>query len=190
MKRVQRLAFAFSFVFAAFNFTACNKTEVAPVASQEEPAKREAVTEQNCTAELTSARGIQLGYFPKLAPVASGLADNDNQNECDYFIAFNNNDYPRVVVADQGDAEAANQIRSLINDAPQFLWGTQQIIGGGFGGTLALSRRATFQSTTDTRLFVVFGATRTNNYLSSMASRKGTDVRSLLAKHVRMGYWN
>ncbi len=53
------------------------------------------------------------------------------------------------MVADQGDAEAANQIRSLINDAPQFLY-----------------------------------------YLSSMASRKGTDVRPLLAKHVRMGYWN
>ncbi len=187
MKRVQRLAFAFSFVFAAFNFTACNKTEVAPVASQEEPAKREAVTEQNCVAEINSIRGIRLGYLPKLAPVAHGTADNDDKNECDYFVAFNNNSYTHVVVADQGDAEAGNQIRKLISDSPTYLWGTDQVIGGGFGGSLALSRRDVEQNSTDIRLFVVFGNGRTDNYLSSMASRKGTTVSALLAKHVRMG---
>jgi len=188
MKRVQRLAFAFSFAFAALNFTACTKTEVAPVAQPEEAAQREAVTEQNCTAELYTVRGIPLGFLPKLAPVAAGLADNDNQNECDYFVAFSNNSYTHVVVADQGDAEAGRQIRSLISDAPTTFLG--QTTGGGFGGSLALSRRSAAQSSTDTRLFVVFGATRTNNYLSGMASRKGTTVQSLLSKHVRMGLAN
>ncbi len=187
MKRVQRLAFAFSFAFAALNFTACNKTEVAPVAQPEESATREAVIEQNCVAELYSIRGISRGVLPKLAPIAAGTADNDNQNECDYFVGFSNNAYTHVVVADQGDAEAGNQIRKLISDAPQYLWGTNQIIGGGFGGSLALSRIYTAPGTTDTRLFVVFGNGRTNNYLSSMASRKNTTIPALLSKHVRMG---
>ncbi len=156
----------------AFTFTACNKNEIIPTNTEQE---QSIAAEENCTVSFFATGGTSLGYTPKLQPVSSGEAKYNGGSDCDYFVGFAANNYDRIVVADLDDAPAAAQIRSLITDPRTFT-------GGGFGNSLGLGGRSA-----DTREYVILGAFRSNNYLSGFASARGTTVRALLAKHLRMG---
>ncbi len=155
-----------------FSFTACNKNEVNPTKADQE---QSTAIEESCTVSFFATGSTSLGYTPKLQPASSGEAKYNGASDCDYFVGFNANSYDRIVVADLDDAPAATQIRRLITDA-------RTLTGGGFGNSLGLGARSG-----DTREYVILGAFRANNYLSGFASARGTTVRALLAKHLRMG---
>lgn len=162
------------------SFSACNKQEVSPVEAPLTETARVPV-EENCTVSFNAAGGTSYGTVPKLAPASGswGTARYAGQSDCDYFVGFPANSYRFVIAASLDDPEVATQIRRLITDAPNVVFG--QVVGGGFGNSLGIGTRSG-----DTRRYVILGATRTNNYLSGLASSRGTTVQSLLGKHLRM----
>lgn len=173
-------------LFSAISITSCRQdSEVAVTPQVSTNANKSA--RLSCTTKLASIGSYTRGSVPMLPPVSSGGAELNSGGDCDYFVGFANNAYPRVVVATLDDQEVAQKIRSLISDAPTYFPGTNQVIGGGFGGSLAKSIRLFSQDPQDTRLYVVLGETRSNIYLSGLASARAMTVRSLLAKHLRLG---
>lgn len=171
-------------LFTAVSITSCQQDS--EVALEPQMPATEKSARLACLAQLLpNGANFTPGSVPMLAPVSSGTAEFNFGGDCDYFVAFQRNTYPRVVVATLNDAEVAQQIRRLISDAPVVVAG--RVVGGGFGGSLSRARRQPVQEPTDDRVFVVIGEGRSNNYLSGLASARGTSVRSLLAKHLRLG---